>query len=232
MHSTSELYKQLLQNPLHQVGVKLEIAGQTYGHADIVSAQISGGTYTAPTIGVCASRMLEIEIFPKGEIPRQAQISACIRLELGEQASEWIPKGVFFISTRKLNKITGALTITAYDAMLKANQVWLNSSYDYENWPMPVWDAVNNIAGRMGVQVDARTQLNTAYPVEYPVDENGDMQMRDVLSMIAVANASNWVISDEGKLWLIKYGDAEPETSYLITESGEAILMGEVRLLV
>lgn len=232
MHSTSELYQELLRNRRHYKAVKLDIAGQEYLAPNIISASISGSMYEEPTIGSSASRALDIEILPIGTIPRQAKIQVFVRLECEGKVSEWIPKGVFFISTRSANKITGVLNITAYDAMLKGNQVWLTSDYDAENWPMPVADAVADIASRMGVEIDSRTQLDTTFPVNYPVDENGDMQMRDVLSMIAVANAGNWVITDEGKLRLIKYGDIEAPTNYLITESGDALLMGEVRLLV
>ena len=232
MHSTSALHKEIFADPAHSSETKLVIAGQTYLNDSIISATIDGGAYDTPTIGMCVSRTLETEIYPIGTIPRQAKIEAYTRVVLGEQAAEWIPKGVFFISTRNTDKVSGTLKITAYDAMLKANQVWLTSDYDFENWPMPVADAVDDIAYRMGVQVDSRTSLNSAFPVEYPVDENGDMQMRDVLSMIAVANAGNWVISDEGKLWLIKFGAIDAETNYLVTETGDAILMGEVRLIV
>ena len=66
--------------------------------------------------------------------------------------------------------------------------------------------------------------------MDYPVDENGDMTMREVLSGIAISNAGNWVITLEGKLLLIKITDIPPETNYLITEDGDAITFGGVRI--
>ena len=119
-----------------------------------------------------------------------------------------------------------------YDAMLKAEEVWLDSTYDTQTWPMPVVDAVNDIADRMGVAVDSRTTLNTAFPVQYPVDTAGDMTMREVLKRIAVANAGNWIISDEGKLLLVKLNSMPEETSYLINNIGEAITFGGDRIIV
>ena len=56
--------------------------------------------------------------------------------------------------------------------------------------------------------------------------------MREILSYIAVSNAGNWIITDAGKLLLVGYGDLPEETNFLVTERGEAILFGEVRLLV
>ena len=155
-----------------------------------------------------------------------------VRLALAEQFSEWIPKGVFFVSTRAKDKRTGSLTITGYDAMLKAESVWLNSDYDTENWPMSQADAVDDIAYRIGVEVDPRTVLTTAFPVDYPVDENGDLTMREVLGYIAVSNAGNWIITDEGKLLLVKFGDIPAETNYLVEEGGFAITFGGDRILV
>lgn len=231
MHKVSELYKSLWQDPLHEEETKLVVAGEEYTNDDIVSVSPSGGIYSTPGIGNCASRQIDLEIYPKGTIPRQAKIEVFQRLVCGDQASEWIPKGVFFFSTRETNKITGTLTVTGYDSMLKAEETWLTSDYDTENWPMPQTDAVADIAYRMGVEVDDRTALPTDFPVAYPVDENGDLTMREVLSYIAVANSGNWIITDEGKLRLLVYGDIPAETNYLVTEHGDAITIGGIRIL-
>lgn len=234
MHSVTDLYRTLLADKNHRVETKLIIAGVEYGQADIVanSLRIYGGLYSTFGIGNCCSRQIEFQIFQKGYIPRQAKIQVFVRMVVGEQASEWIPKGVFFFATRRLDKKTGVLSVNGYDAMLKSEETWLDSSYDAETWPMPVWTAVNDIAARMGVAVDSRTQLNTAFPVQYPVDSEGDMTMREALGRIAVANAGNWIITDEGKLLLVGLNSMPKETNYLVTETGSAITFGGVRILV
>ena len=232
MQTTSELYKQLLADPKHYKEVKVKIAGVEYGWGDLVSVATSGGLFTAPGIGNCASRQIDVTLLPLGDIPRQAKMEVYVRLVLGEQASEWIPKGVFFISQRKKDKRTGQLSITGYDAMLKAESVWITSDYDTENWPMSQQAAAEDIACRLGVELDQRTVLTTSFPVDYPVDENGDLTMREVLGYIAVSNAGNWIITDEGKLLLLKYGDVPPETYYLVEEGGSAITFGGDRILV
>ena len=211
MQPTSDLYKAILQNPNHAKEIKLNIAGVEYGMGDIVSCSTSGGLFSQPGIGNCTARQIQLEIFPLGEIPRQAQIQIFVRLVLSEQISEWIPKGVFFISTREKNKLTGALKITGYDAMLKTEQTWLTADYATDMWPMSQSDAVADIASRIGVEIDSRTVLSADYPVEYPTGENGDLIMREVLVYISVANAGNWSITDEGKLRLIGYADTHAE---------------------
>lgn len=233
MYETSDLYKELLANPLHWKETKLDIAGMEYAESNIVSASIPPvSIYEKFGIGNCVARGLEIEVLPVSTIPRQAEIKAYTRLVHGEQVSEWIPQGVFYISTRKKNKLTGALVITAYDAMLKAEDPWLTSDYDLEDWPMTQQNAVDDIAYRMGVSVDSRTVLSDAFPVDYPVDENGDLTMREVLSGIAVSNGGNWIITMEGKLLLLGATELPEETSFLVSEQGSAITFGGVRLRV
>lgn len=234
MHSVSDLWRTLLASPGHRKEVKLVIAGVTYGEDKIVdgSLRIDGGLYSEFGIGNCSARQIDFEIYPQGTIPRQAKIEVYMRLRLGEQVSEWIPKGVFFFSTRKTDRVTGVLSVHGYDAMLKAEETWLDSSYDGKEWPMPALAVVNDIAKRMGVSVDSRTELNASFPVQYPVDSEGDMTMREALSRVAVANAGNWTITDEGKLLLVGLNSMPAETHYLITETGSAITFGGVRILV
>ena len=234
MHSVSNLYLSLLADKNHRVETKLSIAGVEYSQADIVkdSLRVYGGLYSTFGIGNCSARQIEFEIMPKGDIPRQAEIKVYARLVSGEQASEWIPKGVFYFATRKTDRKTGVLSVHGYDAMLKAEETWLDSNYDTETWPMAVWTAVNDIAARMGVAVDSRTQLNAAFPVQYPVDSEGDMTMREALSRVAVANAGNWIITDDGKLLMVGLNSMPAESNYLITEGGSAITFGGVRILV
>lgn len=234
MRETSELYRTLLADPSHSKEIKLDIEGVTYTQSNIISVSITGGLFSSPGIGNCTSRQADISILPIGEIPRQAKIKPYVRLVKGDQASEWLQKGEFFISTRKRDKVSGVTQITAFDAMLKAEEVWLDETHGTANWPMPQSEAVDDISNKLGVGVDSRTydRLSTVFPVELPIGEDGEYSMREVLSYIAISCAGNWILTDEGKLLLIKYGDIPPESSLLITSVGEAIAFGEVRLVV
>lgn len=233
MYATSDLYKTLLADPLHYKETKLIISGVEYTENNIISAVIPpSALYEKFGIGNCVSRQLDIEVFPVGVIPRQAEIKVFVRLVLGEQLSEWVPQGVFYISTRRKNKIDGTLVITAFDAMLKSEEIWLTDEYDLDDWPKSQQEAVEDIAYRMGVEVDPRTVLSDDFPVDYPVGENGDLTMREVLSGIGVSNAANWIITMEGKLLQIGATDIPDETNYLIAENGNAITFGGVRILV
>lgn len=230
MHRTSELYQRLLRDPRHRKEFKCNIAGVDYGQEFILSLETSGGVFSKPDIGNCASRQIDLRLRKPGTIPRSACIKVFVRLAAVDQVSEWLPKGVFFISTRQLDKVSGNLDIHGFDAMRRSGEVW--DIDPYANWPMSQQEAVNDIARQMGVEVDSRTVLSGNFPVGYPVDENGDLAMQDVLEGIAVCNAGNWVMTDEGKLLLLRLGDIPPETYYLVTEHGRPITFGGVKILV
>ena len=234
MQTVSALYEALFDDNFHCKEHKAVIAGVEYGEADIVGvpevtrAMFAGNT---PGIGGCVAGVLDLSIIPKGEIPKMAEIRMFTRL-VGEvngvrQASEWIPKGVFFIDTRTTDWSSGVMTIRAYDAMLKAEQSFLTEVTE-DDWPKPMGEVVAEIAQRMGVELDSRTTLSAAFRVGLPLEYT----MREVMQHIAVAMAGNWYITDAGKLRLVSLAQLPVETGYLVSEDGDVILFGDVRILV
>lgn len=245
MHVTSDLYKTILQTPGHEKEHRAFIAGveqkilkkaeTKYSNLNMPPL-VKGSLFVGskPSVGGCVSRQIDIMIKPKGTIPRMAEIKLETRLVLkdfvtGEitSTSEWLPKGTFYIDTRQTDKVSGALIIHGYDAMLKAEQPFLAETTE-DDWPKPMDEVVEEIAERMGVTVDSRTvvshTLQAGYPLEYT--------MREVLGFIASAHAGNWIITDAGELRLVGLADIPPETFYLVTEDGDAILFGDTRILI
>lgn len=224
MQSTSQTYGLILRSGRYTTETRATIGGVVYGPDKLISVSTSGSLYQTMGIGNAAARQINMEIIPQGTIPKRAEIKLEVRLmsQTGV-GSEWIQKGIYFFSRRETDHVTGVMTVVGYDAMLKADQVWLDSSYDTESWPMPVADAVADIAERMGVELDSRTVLNGDYPVQYPVDQSGDMTMRAVLRRIAAANGGNWCITDEGKLRLVPLvGKEQPMVTVEITSAANA----------
>ena len=112
--------------------------------------------------------------------------------------------------------------------MLKAETVWTpDQSIDF---PLSMTDAVSNIAMLMGIPIDSRTVLSNSYTVDYPAN---DYTLRDVLRYIAAAHGGNWIITSDEKLLLVPlFSSMPPETHYLVTESGNAVTFGGVRILI
>lgn len=235
MQSVSDTYVSLYANPDHCKEVKMTVAGVEYGENSIWSLKTSGSLYASdiPSVGGCVAREIDCTFTPAGTIPRMAEIRVYVRLVLRDlktdevlQASEWIPKGVFNIDTRSRDP-RGRLTVHGYDVMLHAEQVFLGE-VETGDWPRSEVEVVQEIADRLGVSIDSRTVLNENYMVTYP----NDYTMREILGYVAAAHAGNWTITDVGELRLVGLVEIPTETNYLVTEKGNAITFGGVRILV
>lgn len=227
MQTVSALYQQIMSGE-HYAERKINIAGTDYGEDTIVSLTTTGGLFADGTlsVGSAVSREINLSLWNVSTtIPKMAKLIPYYRLSNGTQTSEWIQKGVFYIDTRTLED--GLLTIHGYDDMLKSEQVWEpDQSLEF---PIPMTQAANIIADIMGVEIDARTVLNSAYTVDYPAN---DYTLRDVLRFIAAAHGGNWIMSDVGELWLVGLNDLPAETNYLCDEDGDWITFGGDRILV
>lgn len=237
MQNTSDLYKSIRDNPLCSAETRATIAGVLYEQDRLSPPETSGSLFPdgKPSVGNCISRQLDLTISPAGRtIPRMAEIKLETRLVIkdaltGEvlQASEWIPKGTFYIDTRETDKVTSVMTIHGYDAMLKAEQMLLTETTE-DDWPKPMDVVVEEIAKRMGVTMDSRTVISHTMMVGFPLEYT----MREILGYIAAAHCGNWIITDAGELRLVGLADIPPETFYLVTEDGDAILFGDTRILI
>ncbi len=227
MQTVSALYQQIMSGE-HYAERKINIAGTDYGEDTIVSLTTTGGLFADGTlsVGSAVSREINLSLWNVSTtIPKMAKLIPYYRLSNGTQTSEWIQKGVYYIDTRSVD--SGLLTIHGYDDMLKAEQIWTpDQSLEF---PMPMTQAANIIADIMGVEIDARTVLNSAYTVDYPAN---DYTLRDVLRYIAAAHGGNWIMSDAGELWLVGLNTLPPETNYLCDEDGDWITFGGDRILV
>lgn len=227
MQTVSALYQQIMSGE-HYAERKINIAGTDYGEDTIVSLTTTGGLFADGTlsVGSAVSREINLSLWNiSTTIPKMAKLIPYYRLSNGTQTSEWIQKGVYYIDTRSID--SGLLTIHGYDDMLKAEQIWTpDQSLEF---PMPMTQAANIIADIMGVEIDARTVLNSSYTVDYPAN---DYTLRDVLRFIAAAHGGNWIMSDVGELWLVGLNTLPPETNYLCNEAGDWITFGGDRILV
>ena len=219
MQNTSELFKTILKNPLCVVQNKVTIAGKDYFDDTIESLSTSGSMFSSagPCIGSSVSRTIEVALKTEGSsIPRAAEIDVFIRLVLlnstgaVESASEWIPKGVFYIDTRELDASGEWISIHGYDAMLKGEQTFLDQANgDTGLWPQSMSAVASACAEKMGVEIDEKTALSSDYKISYP----SDYTCRELLQYIAAAHCGNWVITDSGKLRLVPFGSIDADNA-------------------
>lgn len=202
---------------------KVDIAGVTYGMKDIKSANIEHPLFDKLSAGNACSAQLELNLWPRGDIPRTAQIIPWVRDTNG---GDWYQLGVFYIDTRAWNG--DLLEITAYDGMIKAEVIWTPTSGF--TFPATMESVAEDIAYRMGVEIDPRCSFNSSYIVN---SQDAGYSMREILGYIGAAHFGNWIMTNEGKLLLVPALTSLPEeTNYLVAEDGDAIVFGDTRILV
>ena len=199
---------------------KVDIAGTEYGMDAVQSVKLEAPLFDKLSAGNACSAELNITFWPIADVPKMARIVPYILLE------DWHQLGVFYTDTRAAKG--SALNIVAYDAMMRGEQVWVPDQA--LEFPMTMDKAVEVIAALMDVGVDSRTQLSSSYTIDYPTDEQ---TLRETLMWIAGAHCGNWIITNEEKLLLVPLFDSVPAESFnLITEDGDAISFGGVRITV
>lgn len=240
MQNKSELFDSILASREYSVVSKAEIDGIEYLEGEgMVEASVAGSLFAEnrPSVGSCVSRQVHIIIRDAANFSRRAKIRLFSRVELGEQVSEWIPKGVFYIDTREPDEISGTLTIHGYDAILLHGGETYRAEDDVGTWPRAADVVVNDLAARFGVELDERTVIDPDILVSFP----NDWTCRELLGYIGAAHGGNWTVTDEGKLRLVPlwsipdYDPEEPEepkTSLLIDQDGNYITFGGVRIIV
>lgn len=211
MQSTSALYKTIFADANHTVEWKITVNGNDYTGdkiaADAVRPRLPRKLFAGmqPTVGECQAAQFSCAIYEASSaIPRMATVVPAYRLVLGQDVSEWITLGTFYIDTRSVDKESGALMLTCFDRMLVADGAGGASYADltgFDEWPQSMSAVAAEIASIMGVTIDNRTSIGsgTGYTVDYP----NDLSMREVLGYIAAANAGNWCITPANALRLV-----------------------------
>lgn len=250
MQQTSQTYKTLLAagapKEIRALIYRTNSAHNVYGQDKIVSATTRAAMLDRElSIGNCVAKELHLVLrnfTGYHAIPRMAKMIMEFRLNDGTTASEWYPKGTYFIDTRD-ESYHGILTINAFDPMLKSEQSFTKPG-NQGTWPRLDISVVQTIATAMGVEIDSRTTaiLNENYQINYPgitledgtpqYSQDGAKSMRQVLGYIGAMYGGNWIITDENKLRLIVLGDIPKFTSLLIDQNGNHITMGGYQISV
>lgn len=220
---------------------KLVIADTPYRENKIVSLSTHRKLFDgSPSVGNCRCGELNCTVtIPTGDIPRNAKLVPYV----SDDGETWVKKGEYFVFSREVDKVTGWVSIVAYDAIFRAS-AYFTSAGDQGEWPRTDITVMQEIATRTGAAINSETvtAMNKAYPVQYPgivlesgtkkIDGSGALTMQDVAGRIAAYYGGNWIIDNNGEWRLILFGDIPADADYLITENTEIIVMGGVRILV
>lgn len=213
----------------------------TYREDKIVSLSTHRQLFDgSPSVGNCICGELNATVtIPNADISRNAKLVPYI----SDDETNWTKKSEFFVFSREVDKVTGYVTLTAYDAIYKTSN-YFSSPGNIGTWPKTDLTVMDMILNGTGATMNSatRTAMNKAYVVQYPgiiledntpkPDGQGALTMRDVAGRIASFYGGNWIIDNNGQWRLILLGDIPSETDYLVTENSEIIVMGGVMILV
>ena len=219
MQTVSDLYNSILSRK-HKVVTEIEL----YNADDSDSAtplhvfsneyEIKGlTTYCSvfadgkPSVGGAVSAEIDLTLLTSVEVPRMAKLKPYVYLTDGTRESERLPKGVFWVDTRKTDVTTGELHIHGYDAMLKAEQYFIDDDaniremiaarnlhdkavvidgFDYRRILSTRIIHHPSIAEMMGIGVNAETvaTINKNYIVPFVCSFDYDEQTGEVTNTI------------------------------------------------
>ena len=219
MRVRSEQWTKLAARGLFTMETKARIGGVDY--TAISAPKIDRSLMSAPlSVGNCTSATLSLSIMTDDEILSSSPVVIMGRLTNGKINSEWKEFGTFFINQRDTS-FEGLITVDCFDAMLKANQNYVDENSSSAEWPKTMKAVVEEIAYRIGVSVDPRTKINTG--AEYIVPYPSDKTMVQVLGFIGACHGGNWIITEDNMLRLVPLVTSPDETFHIIDEDFEKI---------
>ena len=185
----------------------------TFNMDEIKSLRTISGLFAGSKPGVGGTVAAEIDcqlLVGNVEIPRMAMLRPYVRLSDGTRVSEWLDKGVFWLDTRKTDVSTGVMSVHGYDAMLRAEQYYVDEKadiyvrvildhnmhdddlvihgFDYKKIGSQTEIHHPSIAEMMGVSVNAETAatINKGYIVpficSFLYDENTGKITKNILA--------------------------------------------------
>lgn len=229
MRNRSEAWKSLARHGRFVLDTKARINGRDY--TKISAPKINRALMSSPlSVGNCNSASLSFSVMTEDIIPPGSKVVILGRL-LSEdltKATEWAEFGTFFIDKRE-KSFEGLLALDCYDAMQKLNQSFLDPK-DTGTWSRPMKSVVEEVACRIGVEIDPRTRIRTEsdYIVTYPEDKT----MQEVMGHIAACHGGNWIITEENLLRLVPLVTAPDDTFRVIDEDYHSITTGDGHTLV
>ncbi len=241
MQSTSATYQGILAGP-YSTDVRVRITGTDNAEHIVTVAELSGpvaiteGVFdTSYGIGNAVSAEIELSMLvPADWTPkRMARVRPQVRITNGQQTSEWISRGVFFIDTRQQTKnLSGenVLMLHGYDRMLMSEQMYAEVNWATKRDYAVVQEICTMIGNGWTLDPDTLTYMQSLPAVTIKTPYN--FTYREVLQSIAAIRCGNFVFDDMGRLKLIPLNSAPASGHYLITENGDIITLGGTAIVI
>ena len=226
MQSVTALWDSLF-NANHRTEYRYDINGLSYYTEDRKGDPIiTKPLIDKPAIGHVCTGSTQITVYPKADIPKAALVNVYCRLVSpdGETVSEWLPQGKYYVSSRSgVNPVK----LTCKDYMIRAGVTYQDKTA-FEEWPQYMTDVLDEICSIMDVELDSRTEINNGYTIDYP---NEDTLISEILAKIAIANGGNWIMTETGKLRLIRLASPGTPVQTLAKAHTGYTVLGKTQLI-
>ena len=172
----------------------------TFTKDNLISGKITRTTYEQLSVGNVIAAQLELELRDV-TVDTDSILQVQFRATDGSSNSSWYTKGYFFIDTVESSPYSDITKITAYDAMMKAQVVYMKSG----TWVGTTTDADIITAILSDISVSASSALTSALatPIAFTnapdIGDNGTTEM-EMLSIIGVMRGWNFFINYNGEL--------------------------------
>lgn len=226
MQSVTALWDSLFSAD-HKTEYRYDINGLSYYAEDRKGDPvITKPLIDKPAIGRVCTGSTQVTVYPKADIPKAALVEAYCRLVSadGENVSEWIPQGKYYVSNRSGSN---PVKLTCKDYMIRAGVTYQDKTA-FEEWPQYMTDVLTEICSIMDVELDSRTEINNGYTIDYP---NEDTLISEVLAKIAIANGGNWIMTETGKLRLIRLASPGTPVQTLAKAHTGYTVLGKTQLI-
>ena len=221
MRHRSKIWTKLAARGKFRVESIAVIGNKTY--TAITAPKIDRALLSDPlSVGNCTSATLQLSVMTDDVIDTSSPVIIKARITDGKQYSEFMDFGKFYIDMPEVNE--NLITLTCYDSMLKAGQMYVDETDSEEEWPKPMITCVEEIALRIGVGIDPRTRINVG--VDYLVPYPSGRTMQQVLGFIGAVHGGNWIITEENLLRLVPIINSPDDTFNIIDEDYNTIMTG------
>ena len=221
MRHRSKIWTKLAARGKFRVESIAVIGNKTY--TAITAPKIDRALLSDPlSVGNCTSATLQLSVMTDDVIDTSSPVIIKARITDGKQYSEFMDFGTFYIDLPEVNE--NLITLTCYDSMLKAGQMYVDETDSEDEWPKPMKTCVEEIALRIGVGIDPRTRINVG--VDYLVPYPSGRTMQQVLGFIGAVHGGNWIITEENLLRLVPIINSPDDTFNIIDEDYNTIMTG------
>lgn len=184
------------------------------------------------SIGCCSSGEIDFEFYPRGEDDEEIQIPTAAMLKIytrlydvtNDRASEWIPKGVYFIDSREENSVSGSIKIHGFDAIDRLN---LNLAKGTFSYPVQSSTVINRIASTIGVSVGNISAIASTSFTEEQINKSYMKSIKSFLCGLAAINCANFYITEDGRLSAVSALTNYTNATATITTEANDLSIGE-----